>query len=220
MPKPAPSSARYLWILRHGKAASDAPWGGTDRERPLTARGRRDASALGIRLADEEPFPGLEDVPKPQIVICSAAVRTRQTADLIVKALGNRLPLDSYRSLYEADTDVALQYLREIDEGVKSALLVGHNPTMFQLAWELLGDGDGGGGDPGENGGADGGGVAGGGVAGGGPTGVVQSSGGRAVLEAHGFPTCALAVLALGVGAWEDVAHGCGSLLGVFKPPY
>jgi phosphohistidine phosphatase len=207
MPKPAPTSARYLWILRHGKAASDAPWGGTDRERPLTARGRRDASALGARLADEEPFPGLEDVPKPQLVVCSAAVLTRQTADLIVKALGNRLPLDSYRSLYEADTDVALQYLREIDEGVKSALLVGHNPTMFQLAWELLGDGSGDG--PGE-----------GVVAGGGAPVIVESSGGRAALEAHGFPTCALAVLALSVAAWEDVVHGCGSLLGVFKPPY
>jgi phosphohistidine phosphatase len=208
MPMPAPKSARYLWILRHGKAASDAPWGGTDRERPLTARGRRDASALGDRLADEEPFPGLEDVPKPQLVVCSAAVRTRQTADLIVKALGNRLPLDSYRSLYEADTDVALQYLREIDEGVKSALLVGHNPTMFQLAWELLGDGHGRRG------------AAGGGAAGDGPPVIVESSGDRAALEAHGFPTCALAVLALSVAAWEDVVHGCGSLLGVFKPPY
>jgi phosphohistidine phosphatase len=212
VPQPVPKSARYLWILRHGKAASDAPWGGTDRERPLTARGRRDASALGTRLADEEPLPGLENVPKPQLVVCSAAVRTRQTADLIVDALGNQLPLDSYRSLYEADTDVALQYLREIDEGVKSALLVGHNPTMFQLAWELLGDGSGG--DLGE------GAVAGGGLAGDIPPPMVDSAGGRATLEAHGFPTCALAVLALGVAAWEDVVHGCGSLLGVFRPPY
>jgi phosphohistidine phosphatase SixA len=218
MPKPAQKSARYLWILRHAKAASDAPWGGTDRERPLTARGRRDVSALGARLADAEPFPGLEDVPKPQLVVCSAAVRTRQTADLIVDALGNRLPLDSYRSLYEADTDVALQYLREIDEGVQSALLVGHNPTMFQLAWELLGDGSGG--DSGEKGGAVGDGATGAGLVGGSPASVVESSGGRAVLEAYGFPTCALAVLALSVGAWEDVVHGCGSLLGVFKPPY
>ena len=208
MPKAAPTT-RYLWILRHGKAASDAPWGGTDRERPLTARGRRDASALGHRLADEEPLPNLEDVPKPQLVVCSAAVRTRQTADLIVKALGNRLPLDSYRSLYEADTDVALQYLREIDEGVKSTLLVGHNPTMFQLAWELLGDGDGDGGGAVEEGAV----MEVGAV-------MAESTGDRATLEVHGFPTCALAVLALSVEAWEDLNHGCGSLLGVFKPPY
>jgi len=42
----------------------------------------------------------------------------------------------------------------------------------------------------------------------------------RAVLAARGFPTCALAVLTLEVGAWEDVAHGCADLAGVFKPPY
>jgi hypothetical protein len=42
----------------------------------------------------------------------------------------------------------------------------------------------------------------------------------RNVLESHGFPTCALAVLSLEVGAWEDVVHGCGTLTGVFKPPY
>ena len=40
-------------MLRHAKAASDAPWGGGDEHRPLTARGRRDATALGRRLATE-----------------------------------------------------------------------------------------------------------------------------------------------------------------------
>jgi phosphohistidine phosphatase len=195
MAKPATSPARYLWILRHGKAASDAPWGGSDRDRPLTARGRRDASALGKRLADDEPVLGLVGVPRPELAICSAAVRTRQTTGLIVEAMGGQLPVDSYRSLYEADTDLVLQYLREVDEGVRSVLVVGHNPAMYRLAWELTGTDAGG--DDGED-----------------PTGA------HAVLEAHGFPTCALAVLALEVGGWEDVAHGCGRLAGVFKPPY
>ncbi len=191
MPKPRSGPVRHVWLLRHGKAASDAPWGGSDRERPLTGRGRRDAAALGKRLADEDPVLGLEGVPPPQLVLCSAAVRTRQTADLIVKATGNRIPIDSFSSLYGADTDLVLQYLREIDEGVTSALVVGHNPTMYQLVWELLAD-----------------------------RGEEDPAGDRAVLEAHGFPTCALAVLVLEVRAWEDVAHGCGRLAGLFKPPY
>jgi phosphohistidine phosphatase SixA len=82
-----------------------------------------------------------------------------------------------------------------VDEGVRSVLLVGHNPAMYRLVWELTGDEQGGDeqGDP------------------------VTA---HAVLEAHGFPTCALAALSLQVGAWEDVAHGCGHLAGVFKPPY
>ena len=196
MADPVRAPVRYLWILRHAKAASDAPWGGGDEERPLTARGRRDASALGKRLADEGPILELEGIPRPEVAMCSAAVRTRQTTDLIAAAMGDGLPLDAYRSLYQADTDLVLQYLREVDEEVISLLVVGHNPTMVRLAWELL------------DGGADGG------------EGAEQHAGDRATLEAHGFPTCSLAVLTLEVAAWEDVTEGCGRLAGVFKPPY
>jgi phosphohistidine phosphatase len=184
-------SVRQLWLLRHAKAASDAPWGGTDRERPLAARGRRDAVALGTRLAGERPPLGLDHIPVPELVLCSAAVRTHQTAELMVEAMGGNVPVDSYRSLYEAETDVVLQYIREIDEEVTSALVVGHNPTMYRLVWELLRSDD-----------------------------TPAADGDRASLEAHGFPTCALAVLTLDVEAWEDVAHGCGLLAGLFKPPY
>jgi phosphohistidine phosphatase len=199
---------RYLWILRHAKAASDAPWGGDDRQRPLTARGRRDASALGKRLAaepvdldldlDVDPESAQDGIPRPELAVCSAAVRTRQTTDLVAEGMGGRLPVDAYRSLYGADPDLLLQYVREIDEGVRSALVVGHNPTVFEASWLLLGEP----GDIDE---------------------VVEddhASSDRARLEAHGFPTCALAVLALDVGAWEDVVHGCAILIGVFKPPY
>jgi phosphohistidine phosphatase len=188
MPDRSGAPLRHLWLLRHAKAASDAPWGGSDRERPLTARGRRDATALGKRLAAEAPLPGLDGVRKPDLAICSAAVRTRQTADRVIEAMGGRIPLDSYRSLYDADIDVVFRYLREIDEGVKSALLVGHNPTMFHSALELVDR---------EDDGHD-----------------------AETLELHGFPTCALAVVALAVGSWEDVARGRGRLVGVFRPPY
>jgi phosphohistidine phosphatase len=191
MPKPTRGPVRHLWLLRHGKAASDAPWGGSDKERPLTGRGRRDATALGRRLADDDPVLGLDGVPIPELVICSAAVRTRQTADLIVEAMGGHLPIDSYHSLYGADTDLVLRYLHEIDEGVASALVVGHNPPVYELVWELLAVGDD------DRPGSD-----------------------RSVLDAHGFPTCALAVLALDAAAWKDLTRGCGRLAGLFKPPY
>jgi phosphohistidine phosphatase len=182
---------RSLWILRHGKAASDVPSGGSDRERPLTGRGRRDATALGERLGAEDLPLGLEGVSKPELVICSAAVRTRQTADLIVRSMGGEIQLDAYHSLYEADTDLVLQYLREIDERVASAMVVGHNPTTYRLVWELLDDAA----DP-------------------------EQNDGREALESEGFPTCALAVLSLELASWEDLARRCGSLAGVFRPPY
>jgi phosphohistidine phosphatase len=219
---------RYLWILRHAKAASDAPWGGSDKDRPLTARGRRDASALGKRLAADPvdlpfghdlgtggdssgpgpalgPDSGPVGLPRPELAVCSAAVRTRQTTDLVVEAMGGEVPVSAYRSLYEADADLVLQYVREIDEAADSALLVGHNPTMFDVAFRLLAEPP----DPADP--PD-------------PTdpesGASESTSDQDVLEAHGFPTCALAVLSLQVAAWEDVVHGCGTLVGVAKPPY
>lgn len=187
----AGSAVRTLWLLRHAKAASDAPSGGRDHERPLTARGRRDATALGSRLAEGPSVLGLDGTPLPEVVVCSAAVRTRQTAGLVVEAMGVRLPLDSYLALYEADADETLQYVREIDEGAESALVVGHNPAVYDLAWELVADGD-----------------------------DARQPIGRGTLEAQGFPTCALAVLTLEVDSWEDVVHQCGRLAGLFKPPY
>ncbi len=156
----------------------------------MTSRGRGDSRALGARLADGGTIPGLEGVPAPELGICSAALRTRETADLVAGAMGTGLPLDAYHSLYGAGTELVLQYVREVDRQVTSLMIVGHNPTMEHLAWELLADGGGpGGGD-------------------------------RAALEAHRFPTCALAVLALAVSEWEEVAPGCATLTGLFKPPY
>jgi phosphohistidine phosphatase len=184
---------RYLWVLRHGKAARNAPAGGGDKARPLTARGRRDAIALGHRLAAGVGVFGLADVPLPQVVLTSSAVRTRQTADLVLEGMGGDLPLESLHSLYGANPDTVLGYVGELDDDVTSAMLVGHNPTVYELAFELLApswDGDG------------------------------QEAGDRSILRNHGFPTCSLAVIGLPAGSWSDVGDAGGSLAGVFSPPY
>jgi phosphohistidine phosphatase len=180
------NDVRHLWILRHAKAVPESTWSGLDRDRPLTARGRRDATALGHRLADEDPPLGLAGSAAPELALCSNATRTRETAELVLAAREERVPLDAYRSLYQADPETVLTYLREVDEHARSALVVGHNPAMYLLTWDLLVDG----------------------------------SEDRDALEAGGFPTCGLAVVALDVGGWEDVAPGCGTLVGMFTPPY
>jgi phosphohistidine phosphatase len=185
---------RYLWALRHGKAAHGAPAGGGDKERPLTARGRRDATALGQRLAAGVGVFGLDDVPLPVVALCSSAARTRQTADLVLEAMGGEVPLEPLHSLYGANPDSVLSYVGELDDRFTSALLVGHNPTLYELAFQLLApawdDDDG------------------------------HEAGDRAVLRNHGFSTCSLAVVRLPVGSWAEVGEDCGSLAGVFSPPY
>lgn len=69
---------RRLIVLRHAKATHKP--GFTDVDRPLTARGLRDADAAGEWLRDRELIPDL--------VLCSSALRTRETWDRVALALG------------------------------------------------------------------------------------------------------------------------------------
>ena len=55
--------------------------------------------------------------------------------------LADQVPLDPYIRLYEAEPDTVLTYLSEVDEAARSVLVVGHNPTMYRLTWDLLAEG-------------------------------------------------------------------------------
>lgn len=79
-----------LWLLRHAKAVADPPAGGTDHDRPLTPRGRRDAEALGRHLSD----PGFGPEGRPELVLCSTATRTVQTAAGVLSALDRPPPVE------------------------------------------------------------------------------------------------------------------------------
>ena len=120
-----------LWLLRHAKAATDPPPGGTDHERPLAPRGRRDAAALGERL-------GTLGHPLPEAVLTSTATRTVQTAEAVTASLG--VTLDRRGTLYYGSTpEDVLAELRSVPEGVGSVMVVGHNPTTHELAIDLVG---------------------------------------------------------------------------------
>lgn len=120
-----------LVVMRHAKAEQDAP---TDHQRPLAPRGRADAADAGRWLAER----GV----RPAVALVSAALRTTQTWESIAQAAGWDLGPDLDEGLYAADVDTALDVVREVGDDVGCVVLVGHNPTMAQLA-HLLDDGDG-----------------------------------------------------------------------------
>lgn len=122
-----------LWILRHAKAVADPPAGKTDHERPLAPRGRRDADALGKRLAE----PGFGPDELPDLVLCSTATRTVKTAQRALASLDHPPPVEYRRSLYGASTDEVLEELRGVEEGFGSVMVVGHNPTAHDLVVSL-----------------------------------------------------------------------------------
>lgn len=120
-----------LHLLRHAKSSwTDEAL--DDHDRPLSKRGRRDADAIARHLADQGGTPDL--------VLSSTAVRARATlASLLERLKPRRVLLD--RALYLAPGAALLEYLRNTDENMGSALLVGHNPGLHELAL-LLADPD------------------------------------------------------------------------------
>lgn len=123
-----------LWLLRHAKAASDPPAGGSDHERVLAPRGRRDAAALGRRLGAGDL--GFGDADLPALVVASTAARTTETAENVAGALGLRV--DRRRRLYYVSADDVLAEVRTLDDAARSVMVVGHNPATHELALELL----------------------------------------------------------------------------------
>lgn len=92
-------------------------------------RGRKAAAAMGAYLA------GLE--PAPTLVLCSTALRTRETLDEILPALDRAPQLLFEDALYLASASRLLDRLQHLPEQADSVLLIGHNPGLHQLAATL-----------------------------------------------------------------------------------
>lgn len=129
-----PGRTRRLILLRHAKAE---PSGGvSDALRRLTARGTRQAGAVGAALRES----GLV----PERVLVSAAVRTQETWQHLVAALGDEpaAEVEVLDELYVAHLLDVLDLVRATDARVRTLLVVGHEPAMSGLATLLAGDGD------------------------------------------------------------------------------
>jgi len=114
-------------VLRHAKAVTG--FGLADIDRPLADRGRRDALRAGERLRVIGPLPDL--------VLCSTAVRTRQTLDGL--ALGDVRSVFE-PAIYHNDVDVLLDLIRQTEDAVSTLLMIGHNPSFHQLVHDLTGE--------------------------------------------------------------------------------
>ena len=117
---------RRLTLVRHAKSSWDYAEL-SDFERPLNARGRRDAPAMAKRLA--------ADLERPLRLISSPALRAITTAHAFAAALA--VPNTSIRvdpRIYEATRGTLLGIVRECDDADSHVLLFGHNPGFSELA--------------------------------------------------------------------------------------
>ncbi len=126
-----PTPARTLVILRHAKAESGTL--GDDQVRALALEGRKQAMAVGERLRESH----LE----PDLVLCSSALRTKQTWELIAHGLTVTPQVLILDELYAASVDDLMQAVHTIDPDVKKVLVVGHEPCVSAVASLLAGAG-------------------------------------------------------------------------------
>jgi phosphohistidine phosphatase len=120
---------RRLVVVRHAK--SDWPDGVADVDRPLAARGRRDAAAAGPWLADH--------LPPLDLVLCSPAVRARETWRLAAAGLAPAPPVEVRDELYGAPAGTLLRVARQLPGDARTVAVVGHNPGLAEVVALLTG---------------------------------------------------------------------------------
>ena len=123
---------RAIFLLRHAKSGSDPKL--ADHDRPLARRGEKASRKLAVHLAEA----GI----RPALVLCSTAVRTRQTLEGVKTSLGDDVDVWLDDALYGAGARELLERLRQLPPAVPSVMVIGHNPGLHDLALELVGGGD------------------------------------------------------------------------------
>jgi len=115
---------RTLLLMRHAKSSWDNPaW--TDHERPLNDRGERSAPIMGEWLKTQ----GLT----PDLIVCSDARRTQETAALVAPACGYLGKVLATDALYLANVRDWRDVLRSLPDSAAVALCIGHNPGLEDL---------------------------------------------------------------------------------------
>ncbi|OGG06749.1 MAG: hypothetical protein A3F83_16480 [Candidatus Glassbacteria bacterium RIFCSPLOWO2_12_FULL_58_11] len=117
---------KTLYLVRHAKGESrfgQKP----DFQRSITERGREDALKVAESLKATEK--------SPSVIISSPALRARQTANIFAGQLGYRTKAVRTRKiLYDQDGRVILAMLQGLDPALERVMLVGHNPSLSDLA--------------------------------------------------------------------------------------
>jgi phosphohistidine phosphatase len=119
---------RRLILFRHAKAEARAA-GGEDIDRPLTARGRRDAAIVSRAMAGA----GIA----PDLTLLSPSARTLETWRCAEDAFG-AAPTQVRDGLYNATPEEVAGEIDVGTEGAVTLVVVGHNPSLQELAAHLL----------------------------------------------------------------------------------
>ena len=122
---------KQLLLIRHAKSS----WADTtlsDLDRPLKKRGKREASQLGKLLKKKTIFP--------QLIVSSPAKRTKKTAFKIARELDyKKQDIQISNLIYSDEIPDLLNFIHSIPNSQNRVFIVGHSPSIMELANHLVG---------------------------------------------------------------------------------
>jgi phosphohistidine phosphatase len=125
---------KRLYFLRHSKAGQTNKNLVDDHDRELTDKGELICPYIGRFIKSSWDLP--------QFVLTSTAARARKTAELVVEAIGESIPIFEERRLYLASPGEIMDIIRSIDSKYESVLIVGHNPGLQMFCIQFAGTGN------------------------------------------------------------------------------
>jgi len=122
---------KTLGLYRHAKSGWSDPRA-RDFDRPLSERGKRAAVRMGQHIRDYGA--------RWDRIISSPAARCAETIELGYQAIGQTYSVNWDRRIYLASSASLLDLLRDLEDNPASVLMVGHNPGLEDLIFELVPD--------------------------------------------------------------------------------
>ncbi len=125
---------KTVTLFRHAKSGEKDNPNIEDFERPLAPRGLKTAPKMGLAMRERNL--------RPDLILCSPSVRTRQTLSLAGAEAWDVQPEVRFEErLYEASAQTLLKALRELPDEVGHVMIAGHNPGLQDLAAALAPEG-------------------------------------------------------------------------------
>jgi phosphohistidine phosphatase len=121
--------SKIVYIIRHAKSRHAFP-GESDFSRPLNETGLQQVEKMAARLSE------IKD--RIDMIFCSSALRTKQTAIGLATAWGlDPNKIQFVDELYHASEETITQFISSINNSCNTAIIVAHNPGVTDFVNEL-----------------------------------------------------------------------------------